>query len=324
MPHAAVTSAEDQPRTAFITGSGRKLGRAFALEFARRGCRLVLHALNDRKTCEATAEEVRQLSGKEVLVVMGDIGNSKDMKNIAARALEAFGVVDIVINNVGYRVHQPFLEMPEETWQRIFDVNLNGPYYACRAFAPGMVEQGWGRIVNLLGVNAIKGEEMRVALSASKQGLLGMTKALGKELGPHGVTVNAINPGYLDHELDTPEERDRIDKAVRNDPGTTGWRTLGNCGAGGIPVLECRGIYQRPDDFREWRDRRLSPPAGRVELSPKVNRPDERLAADATRHLPGRSALLARRMFAAATILPLPPLDASRRAEPFLDVATAA
>jgi 3-oxoacyl-[acyl-carrier protein] reductase len=212
VPRAAVTPAEDKPRTAFITGSSRKLGRAFALEFARRGCRLVLHALSDRKTCEATAEEVRKLSGKEVLVVTGDIGNSKDMKKIATRALEAFGVVDIVINNVGYRVHQPFLEMPEETWQRIFDVNLNGPYYACRAFAPGMVEQGWGRIVNLLGVNAMKGEEMRVALSASKHGLLGMTRALGKELGPHGVTVNAINPGYLSHELDTPEERDRINR----------------------------------------------------------------------------------------------------------------
>jgi 3-oxoacyl-[acyl-carrier protein] reductase len=210
--HASMTSTTEAPRTAFVSGSSRKLGRAFALEFARRGCRLVLHGLSDQKTCEATAEEARQLSGKEVLVVMGDIGSGEDMKNIADRALDTFGVVDIVINNVGFRVHQPFLEMPEDLWQRVFDVNLNGPYRACRAFAPGMVKQGWGRIVNLLGMNAIKGEEMRVALSASKQGLLGLTKALGKELGPHGVTVNAINPGYLRHELDTPEEHDRIER----------------------------------------------------------------------------------------------------------------
>ena len=197
--------------TAFISAAGRNLGRALALEFARRGCRLVINAQRDREACEATAEEARRLSGAEVLVVMGDVGEAAVMKEIAARALERFGTVDIVVNNAGYRPYQSFLELTDDDWHRVMNVNLHAPFQACRLFAPGMVAQGWGRIVNILGMNVMRGHAHRVAPSASKHAVLGMTKALAKELGPSGGTVNAISPGYLRGDNETAEERSRKD-----------------------------------------------------------------------------------------------------------------
>ena len=184
-------------RTAFITGAGKNIGRAIALELAGAGAAIVLNGAEDRQACEVTANDVRA-AGVEALVVMGDIGQSATVRTMAAAALERFGTIDILVNNAAIRPSRPFLEMTDADWHRVMDVDLNAAFYTCRAFAGGMVHQGWGRIINITGMNAIHGYKGRAPVSAAKHGLWGLTKALGKEFGGDGVTVNAISPGPID------------------------------------------------------------------------------------------------------------------------------
>jgi 3-oxoacyl-[acyl-carrier protein] reductase len=183
-------------KAAFISGAGRNIGRAIALELAARGANIVLNGRADRSVCEAVAAEVTAL-GREVLVVMGDVGRSDQVAQMAKQALAQFGAIQIVVNNAAIRPEKPFLEMSDDDWHRVIDTDLHSSFYTARAFGPGMVEGGWGRIVNLTGMNAIHGYAGRAPVSAAKHGLWGLTKSLAKELGPKGVTANAISPGPI-------------------------------------------------------------------------------------------------------------------------------
>lgn len=183
-------------KTAFVTGAGRNIGRAIVLELAERGCNVVVNGSSDRAACDVVAAEAQE-RGVATSVAMGDAGSSKDVAHIADAALRHFGRIDIVVNNAAIRPAKPFLEMTDDDWHRVLDVDLNAAFYTCRAFLPGMVENGWGRIINMTGMNAIHGYAGRAPVSAAKHGVWGLTKALAKEFGPKGITVNAISPGPI-------------------------------------------------------------------------------------------------------------------------------
>jgi 3-oxoacyl-[acyl-carrier protein] reductase len=184
------------PHTAFISGAGRNIGRAVALELARRGCNIVVNGSSNRANCDATAAQVAAL-GVEAVVLMGDVGRADEAKRLAAAALERFGTIDILVNNAAIRPHQGFLDIGDADWQRVIDVDLTAAMLFARAFLPGMIAQGWGRIVNFTGLNAIMGNPAGAHISAAKHGVWGLTKALAREFGPKGVTVNAISPGPI-------------------------------------------------------------------------------------------------------------------------------
>jgi len=181
---------------ALVTGAGRNIGRAIVLALAARGCDVVVHTRARGADAESVAGEARKL-GVRAIVALGDVGRREDVNAIVKTAGE-LGAVDIVINNAAIRPKAPFLEMTDEDWHRVIDVDLNAAFYTARAFAPGMVARGWGRIVNLTGMNAMAGtHDGRAHVAAAKHGLWGLTKALSRELGPKGVTVNAISPGPI-------------------------------------------------------------------------------------------------------------------------------
>ncbi len=206
-------------RTAFISGAGRNIGRAIALELARRSCNLVLNGLSNQRDCEATASAARQFADVEVLIAMGNVGEREIIQGIASEALRLFGSVDIVINNAGIRPHTPFLQMSDSDWYSVLDVNLNSAFHVCRAFLPGMAAKGWGRIINITGKTAMEGYGERAPVSVSKHGLLGLTKALAKEFGPKGITSNAISPGAIRRaEHSDPEVARRIASRVADIP----------------------------------------------------------------------------------------------------------
>ncbi|MDA1309264.1 MAG: SDR family oxidoreductase [Proteobacteria bacterium] len=184
-------------KTAFISGGGKNIGRCIALNLAASGADIVLNGATDQAACEATAAEVRAL-GVKTLVVMGDIGASAEVTAMAGQALAAFGSIDILINNAAIRPSKAFLEMSDADWHRVIDVDLHSAFYTARAFGGGMVDKGWGRIVNITGMNAIHGYKGRAPVSVAKHGLWGLTKSLGKEFGPNGITTNAISPGPID------------------------------------------------------------------------------------------------------------------------------
>lgn len=186
-----------EKKTAFVSGSGRNIGRSIAVALAAQGINVVVNGGRNRAACEETAELCRQ-QGVQALVAMGDVGRSEEVKTIAEAALAQFGTVDIVVNNAAIRPTKPFLEIEEAAWKHVIETNLYSAFYANRAFLPGMVAKKWGRIVNFSGMNAIHGYGGGgSAISASKHGLWGMTKALAKEFGPAGVTVNIVSPGPI-------------------------------------------------------------------------------------------------------------------------------
>ena len=207
-------------KTAFVSGAGRNIGRAIVLELARRGANVVVNGRADRDAGEATAEAAREAGGGaiEALVAMGDIGRPETVREIAAAALARFGAVDILVNNAAIRPATPFLEMADEDWYRVLDVDLNAAFHTCRAFLPAMVERGWGRIVNITGLNAINGYPGRAPASVAKHGLWGLTKSLAREFGPDGVTANAISPGAMRTEHDDPEVTRRIEARLAQIP----------------------------------------------------------------------------------------------------------
>ncbi len=183
-------------RTALVTGAGRNIGRACALQLASMGCNVVINGSSDRAACESVAREV-SAKGVEAMVAMGDVGSAEECRRIAKEAIAAFGAVDVLVNNAALRPAKPFLETSEADWRRVISVDLDAAVWLSQACLPGMVAKGWGRIVNFTGMNAIHGYAGRAPVSVAKHGAWGLTKALAKEFGPRGVTVNAISPGPI-------------------------------------------------------------------------------------------------------------------------------
>jgi 3-oxoacyl-[acyl-carrier protein] reductase len=202
-------------RTALVTGAGRNIGRACVLGLAQDGFDVVINGSSDRTACERVAEEAAR-HGAAALVVMGNVGAAEDCKRIAGEALARFGRVDALVNNAAVRPGGAFLEMSEADWQRVMSIDLEASVRLCRLCLPGMLDKGWGRIVNFTGMNAIAGNAGRAAVSVAKNGVWGLTKALAKEFGAKGITVNAISPGPI-----APDDADQ-----KNDPSGAHRRDL--------------------------------------------------------------------------------------------------
>jgi 3-oxoacyl-[acyl-carrier protein] reductase len=206
-------------RTALVTGAGRNIGRAVALGLAQDGFNVVVNGSSDRAACEAVAEAARGF-GVEALVAMADVGSAEACAALAAEAIARFGAVDVLVNNAALRPAAPFLEMDEAAWRRVIAVDLDAAVWLSRACLPGMLARGWGRIVNFTGMNAIHGYAGRAPVSVAKHGVWGLTKALAKEFGPQGITVNAISPGPIaaDEERTDPAAIAYRQKAVARVP----------------------------------------------------------------------------------------------------------
>lgn len=183
-------------RAALVTGAGRNIGRACALALAQDGFNVAINGSSDRAACERVAAEAEKL-GAKAIVVMGDVGSADECKRIAGEVATAFGGVDALLNNAALRPNKPFLDITEDDWRRVISVDLDAAVRLARACLPGMVQKGWGRIVNFAGMNAIHGHAGRVHVSVAKHGIWGLTKGLAMEFGPKGITVNAISPGPI-------------------------------------------------------------------------------------------------------------------------------
>jgi len=183
-------------RSALVTGSGRNIGRAIALELADRGFSVAINGSTDKQACQSVADEITDRGG-QAIVAMGDIGKFDHAQSIANTALEAFGTVDVLINNAAIRPNFNFIEGTEEEWERVMNINFKSCFWLTRACLPGMLEKGWGRIVFFTGMNAQQGYPGKSAVSVSKHAAWGLTKSLAKDYGPRGITSNIISPGTI-------------------------------------------------------------------------------------------------------------------------------
>ena len=190
-------------KTALVTGASRGIGEAIAARLAMEGAKVVVSARTAQEgesrlpgTLAHTVERLKA-AGAEAVLVKADLAQASERERLVEEAEAAFGSIAILINNAAIRPLGAFLEMPEDKWDRVLAVDLHAAIHLSRAFLPGMVDRGWGRIVNLTGMNAMHGYNGRAAVSVSKHGLWGLTKALGTEFGGKGGTVNAISPGPI-------------------------------------------------------------------------------------------------------------------------------
>lgn len=191
-------------RTAIVTGAGsrRGIGRATAHRLARAGWQIAVLDV-DGPAAEQTAEEVAKEYGCTALGLPADIADEAAVDTAITRVESSLPPVGALVNNAGITSPTPFLEAGTAEWARIFDVNVTGTYLVTRRVVPGMVERGFGRVVNLSSVSAQRGGGLfgGVAYSAAKAALLGFTKALARELGAAGVTVNAVAPSLIDTDI---------------------------------------------------------------------------------------------------------------------------
>jgi 3-oxoacyl-[acyl-carrier protein] reductase len=181
-------------RVAIVTGSSRGIGRAVAQKLARDGFSIVVHGKENESACQGVTTEIRQMGG-DAIHVLADLGNHKDVELLFRETHNAFGRIDVLVNNAATRPHCDFLEMDDADWHSVLSTNLDSAFWLLKMCVPEMIERGWGRVVNFAGAQAIKGYVGAAHVSVSKHGLWGLTKSLARELGPKGITMNIISPG---------------------------------------------------------------------------------------------------------------------------------
>lgn len=183
-------------KAAVVTGASRRIGRAVALGLAQAGADVLVHARQARDEVEAVAEEVRA-HGVRAAVAMGDVADEAAVRGIFAKAQDAFGGIDILVNNAAIRGQKPFLDMTLEEWRRTNAVIVDGSFLCSREALRSMVGRGGGTIVNLGGVSAHLGARERAHVTTAKAALVGLTKALAREFADRNVTVNCVAPGKI-------------------------------------------------------------------------------------------------------------------------------
>lgn len=179
-------------KTVIVTGSGRGIGRAIAESFSRLKARVVISDLDQ--------EQVDKVAGEmpgEAIGVAANVTKPDDIENLFEKARAAFGQVDVVVNNAGITRDTLMIRMDEKDWDMVLDINLKGSFLVTKTAAKIMMKQRYGRIINISSIVGINGNAGQANYSASKAGLLGLTKSAAKELGSRGITVNAVAPGFI-------------------------------------------------------------------------------------------------------------------------------
>ena len=204
--NASSTSLQLANQVAVITGGARGIGREIALTFAKEGADVVLFDINAEQLSQ-TAAELRTL-GRRAEGVVVDVTDGKQVDEGVAKVLDKLGRIDILINNAGITKDGLLIRMDDAQWDRVLDINLKGTFLCTRAAAKQMLKQRRGRIVSIASIVGLIGNPGQANYAASKAGIIGLTKAVAKELASRGITCNAIAPGFIKTEMTDalPEE----------------------------------------------------------------------------------------------------------------------
>jgi len=203
-----------QNKIALITGGSGGLGRTLALYFVRAGCNVAITSQN-LNNLKLAAQELSR-SGAAVTAWPCDIKQKEQVERLRDKILQEMGTVQILVNSAGLAKAASFLEMDDELWRETLEINLTGTYQCCKAFLPGMVAAGWGRIINIASTTAKVAYSHVAAYTSSKHGVLGLNRALALETARLGITVNAICPGYLNTERTRENAQQMAQKTAKS------------------------------------------------------------------------------------------------------------
>jgi len=186
-------------RKAIVTGAGRGIGRAIALELAKAGVEVACVSKNPA-SCGAVADEIVKIGGKAKAFDC-DVSDAKAVKTACDAILADFGKVDILVNNAGITADGMAFRMSDDAWDSVIQTNLSSVFYFCRALGMPMSKNRWGRIINISSVIGQMGNAGQVNYASAKAGVLGLTKSFAKELASRGITVNAVCPGFIQTDM---------------------------------------------------------------------------------------------------------------------------
>lgn len=186
--------------TVIVTGASRGIGKACALAFGKNGADVIVNYTRSKEKAEELCEDISKLGGR-ALPFCADVADRKAVDEMIAFAHSNFGSITTLVNNAGIAEQIMFCDITEEKWDRMFAVDVKGVYNCIQAALPDMIHNKSGRIINISSMWGITGASCEVHYSAAKAAVIGMTKALAKELGPSGITVNAIAPGVISTEM---------------------------------------------------------------------------------------------------------------------------
>lgn len=203
-------------RVAFITGASRGIGRACALALSEAGARVVLAARN-REKLEAVASEIRS-AGREAYILDIDLASLESIKAAFAKSHSEFGATEVLVNNAGITKDGLAVRMKPEDWHCVINTNLTGAFLCAQQVLQPMMKSRWGRIINITSVVGEMGNAGQANYSASKAGLIGLTKSLAQEMGGRGITVNAVSPGFVQTDMTGVLSDEMREKLLTNIP----------------------------------------------------------------------------------------------------------
>jgi len=187
-------------KIALITGGSRGIGRAAVRLFAREGYQVAFNYHENQEAADSLTASLRN-QGLDVMAVQADVSCQKQVQAMTEQILAHWGSIDVLINNAGIAQQKLFTDITPADWERMFDVNVKGAFHCCQAVLPGMLHKKTGRILNVSSIWGLTGASCEVHYSAAKAALIGMSKALAKELGPSYITVNCVAPGVIDTDM---------------------------------------------------------------------------------------------------------------------------
>jgi len=185
-------------KVAIVTGSSRGMGRAIALALAREGANIVVNYQRSETEANQVVDEINALS--RAIAIRADVSILHQVDSMVEKALDAFQRIDILVNNAGINIRKPLVELTEEMWDKVIDVNLKGTFLCTKAVAQVMLKQKSGRIVNISSIAGLMGRHGASSYAAAKGGVIGFTKTMASELGPY-IQVNAVAPGFIGTEM---------------------------------------------------------------------------------------------------------------------------
>ena len=201
-----------QDKIAIVTGGGRGIGRAIALLYAEQGAKVAISARTAGQVT-GVVDEIKTAGG-EAIGMTCDVSVEDDVKKMVAETVDAFGGVDILLNNAGITMSVPLVASDSEQWRRVIEINLLGTFYCSKAVAPILIERGGGRIINMSSRSGKIGHPFLTAYVASKHGVVGFTKALSEELASFNITVNAICPGIVETDMIPDVIREQVGNKI--------------------------------------------------------------------------------------------------------------